>query len=178
MSRRARRRRLVAAVYAALAACIGVTWYFTHWRGTGAYVYFAALLACRLFFGGYYRGGLVKPFQYRKPRNADIPPPFFALKLRIYQPVFDDDDEHAFRNDERELHQRDYAHYLAYQAIGVVIAAEAFLVPLRMIVRRLQHWRGMTPEELYYGFALVALTLFMTLPQAILLWTEPDMDEA
>jgi len=36
---------------------------------------------------------------------------------------------------------------------------------------------GMLADQMYYGFALVTLTLFLTLPQAILLWTEPDLEQ-
>ena len=35
----------------------------------------------------------------------------------------------------------------------------------------------MLADQMYYGFALVTLTLFLTLPQAILLWTEPDLEQ-
>jgi hypothetical protein len=35
----------------------------------------------------------------------------------------------------------------------------------------------MPPDAMYYGLTLVAIILFLTLPQAILLWTEPDMEE-
>jgi hypothetical protein len=38
-------------------------------------------------------------------------------------------------------------------------------------------WIPMPPDAIYYGLTLVAIILFLTLPQAILLWTEPDMEE-
>ena len=176
MARRARRRALVVAVYGALAVLIAVLWYFTHWRGTGAYVLFAATLACKLFFGGYYRGGLVKPFQYKKPANAGAPPPLLLLKLRVYKPVLQPDED-AFRNDEREVHQRDRAHYLAYQWLPVCLAAPWFVAYLRMLRPGLLV-PGMTVDEFYFALTLIGMALFLTLPQAILLWTEPDMDEA
>lgn len=177
MARQSRRRALVVVVYAALALVIALTWWWTGWRGTGAWVIYAMIVACRFFLGGYYRGGLVKPFVYRKPVNAEMPPPVLALKLRVYQPVLQADDD-GFRNDEREMNQRDRAHYMAYQAIGSLVAVEAFVASMRMLSPKLQAWMGMPPDELYYGFALVALTLFVTLPQSILLWTEPDMEDA
>lgn len=175
MARRARRRALVIAIYAGLALAIALTWWWTGWRGTGAWVIYAVIAACRFFLGGYHRGGLVKPFVYRKPVNAEMPPPLLALKLRVYQPVLAADDD-GFRNDERELNQRDRAHYQAYQAIGGLIAVEALWASMRMLIPRLQAWAGMTCDQMYYGFSLVAITLFLTLPQAILLWTEPDME--
>ena len=89
-----------------------------------------------------------------------------------------DSDEDQFRNDERELHQRDRAHYLAYQAVGWAVVLQAFLASMRILSPRVQEWISMPPDRLYYGCALVTLTMFLTLPQAILLWTEPDMEEA
>lgn len=175
MARRARRRTLVMAVYSVLAVLMAVLWYFTHWRGTGIYVFWGAMLACKVFFGGYYRGGLVKPFQYKKPANADVPPPLLALKLRVYQPVLQSDED-QFRSDERELHQRDHAHYQAYQWIGMCVVVTAFLPSLRVIREGLVPLGGMSPDELYYGLGLITILLFLTLPQAILLWTEPDME--
>ncbi len=176
MASQSRRRTLVVAVYAALAAMIALLWFLTGWRGTGAWVIWASILACRFFLGGHYRGGLVKPFVYRQPVNAEMPPPLLALKLRVYQPILQADHD-TFRNDERELNQRDRAHYLAYQAIGVFIAAEALLASMRILIPRLRAFTGMNADQLYYGMSMVAITLFLTLPQAILLWTEPDLEE-
>jgi len=84
------------------------------------------------------------------------------------------------RGDEREMVRRDHAHYLAYYAVGMSLivaiiagsfqgpppsgllkplALRAFLVPL--------------PKVLLWA----TFFLYLTLPQAILLWTEPDMEE-
>jgi len=112
MARQARRRTLVVLIYAAMAALMTGMWFVDHWRATGIWIYWLAVLACRLFLGGYYRGGLVKPFSDRtlEPRR---PAPLLAIGLRMYVPV--DEDDGAFRNDERELAQRDHAHYLAWR---------------------------------------------------------------
>lgn len=174
MSRRVRRRALVIALYTAMAGLIAALWFLTHWRGTGGYVLFAAMLACRLFLGGYYRGGLVKPFQYKRPVEADAAPSLLALKLRVYRPVLQADED-GFRNDEREERQRDHAHYTAYQWLGICVMASWAIASLRII----QPWLvplGMTPDQFYYGMGLVTVLLFLTLPQSILLWTEPDME--
>ena len=175
MASQERRRVLVVAIYALLAALMAVLWQWTHWRGTGAYMFWAAMLVCRLFLGGYYTGGLVKPFNGKAPRQSGMPPPLLLLKLRIYQPVLTGD-EALYRNDERELEQRDHAHYLAFQTIGVSVALMAFLASMRMLSPRLQGWMAMPADQLYYGLSLGILMLFLTLPQAILLWTEPDME--
>jgi len=175
MARRSRRRVLVAGIYAGLALVIALTWWIG-WGGTSAWVIWAVMLACRFFLGGYYRGGLVKPFAYRKAVNADGPPSLLALKLRVYQPVLRADED-AFRNDERELIQRDRAHYLAYQTIGVLIAVEAMVASMRSLTPKLLGWIGMTASQFHYGISMVAIAMFLTLPQSILLWTEPDMEE-
>ena len=174
MAQRKRRRALVVLMYGAFAALMAVLWYFTHWRGTGAYMIWAAILACRLFLGGYSSGGLVKPFNNKAPKQTAMPPTLLALKLRIYQPLPSDNDN-AFKNDERELHQRDHAHYLAFQAVGVAVLVPMFLASLRVIKPGIVPL-PISPDEMYYGLTLIAIILFLTLPQAILLWTEPDME--
>ena len=90
------------------------------------------------------------------------------------------------RGDQREMHRRDHAHFRAYRFFLCVIfvgmlgysivnglLAAYFNRPtpitlsplaLRAYLRLLRH------------FVLTAVLLYFTLPQAILLWTEPDMD--
>jgi hypothetical protein len=176
MAPRRRRRALVVAIYAALAALMSVLWFLTGWRGTGAYVFWAAMLVCRLFLGGYYTRGLVKPFNGKAPQDPVMPSPLLLLKLRIYPTVMAEN-ENAFRNDERELAQRDRAHYFAYQAIGVAAILPWFLASLRVIRPALTSWIPMAPDQLYFGLLTIVLLLFLTLPQSILIWTEPDMEE-
>ena len=175
MAQRQRRRMLVVLIYASLAILMAALWHFSHWRGTGAYVFWAAMLICRLCLGGYYAGGLVKPFRGKAPMQSEMPPPLLLLKLRMYKPVLADGDP-AYRNDERDLHQRDRAHYLAYQGLGWAVLVPLFLATFRLIKPALLDWIPMAPDEMYYGLLLIALTLFLTLPQAIMLWTEPDME--
>jgi hypothetical protein len=176
MAQRRRRRLLVVAVYAALGVLMAVLWYFTHWRGTGVYLFWAALLACRLFLGGYYKGGLVKPFKTPRPEKWSMPSGVLELKLRVYLPAVGDE-ESAWRNDERELHQRDHAHYLAYQALGIAVVIPWFLASLRVLRANFFGMSAMTADQVYYALLMIALLLFLTLPQAILLWTEPDMPQ-
>jgi hypothetical protein len=177
MAQRSRRRTLVVLMYGAFATLMAALWYFTHWRGTGAYVIWAAILACRFFLGGYYSRGLVKPFNSKAPRETAMPPTLLALKLRVYQPVLAAGDS-AYRNDERELHQRDHAHYLAFQAAGIALCVPMFVASLRIIKPALLGWIPISPDEMYYGLTLIGIILFLTLPQSILLWTEPDMEDA
>ncbi len=79
------------------------------------------------------------------------------------------------RGDEREMHRRDHAHFMAYRFFGYI-----FVVAL---IGR--YFRGpnpitpLLPPGLQGGLmqlGLAAFFLYLTLPQAILLWTEPDME--
>jgi hypothetical protein len=173
MARQARRRGLVVGIYILLVLLIAALWYFTHWREGFYWVVWAVIGACRLFLGGYYRGGLVKPFDNNPPRALQTRSPFLPLGLRVYVSALEDDRE--WRSDERELRQRDRAHYLAYQTIGMAVALQLLVALVRMKEPLVQAWMAMPPDQLYYGFAVIVLTLLLTLPQAILLWTEPDM---
>lgn len=176
MARQRRRRVLVVAMYSVFAVLMAVLWYFTHWRGSGAYVIWAGLLACRLFLGGYYKGGLVKPFQPPRPEKWNMPSGILELKLRMYLQI-PQDEETAWRNDERELHQRDHAHYLAFQAVAVAVAAPMLLATMRILRPHLFGWDAAIADQAYYTLLMIVFLLVLTLPQAILLWSEPDMQE-
>jgi hypothetical protein len=90
-------------------------------------------------------------------------------------PAVAGDDDGGFRNDERELHQRDRAHYQAYRAISVVVLI-AWMVAYAGTKQHLMAAIPMTPAQMFYGMMLLTLMLIFTLPQCILLWTEPDME--
>ena len=87
------------------------------------------------------------------------------------------------RGDEREMHRRDHAHFKAYRLFFYILAGAfvgaifagyfggpnliAPLVPLAL--------RRFLVKPIFLTVA--AFLLYATLPQAILLWTEPDMEE-
>jgi len=122
----------------------------------------------------------VKRFDDRTPVVRKEPPPFLLIGLRLYDPRPDD---REFRNDERELQQRDHAHYLAYQVMAIaliVIWIIAYLNRLRPSIVAgisLLAWVPTSGADLIYGAILAAIMVSLTLPQSILLWTEPDMVE-
>jgi len=173
MAQRTRRRVVVALIYLFLAGILVASYSFGAWRTFGPYVIWAAIFACRLFLGGYAPGGLVKPFNGKAPRQFGMPSNLLALQLRVY-PVIPGADGEAYRNDERELTQRDRAHYRAYQVLGISLllpwAVSWFGDP------RLFGWNPATVDHLCAVLLLAILALFLTLPQSILLWTEPDME--
>ena len=90
-------------------------------------------------------------------------------------------DMHA-RGDEREMHRREHSYFKAYSVFGKLVVAaliaDAYfrghnpITPLLPLALR----GGMVgwPSALFMATGL----LYLTLPQAILIWTEPDMEEA
>ncbi len=84
------------------------------------------------------------------------------------------------RGDEREMHRRDHAHYQAYYILGYGLIGALFA----------GGFRGPNPATPHLPLALQAFLvqlpkilliatffLYATLPQAILLWSEPDMED-
>jgi hypothetical protein len=82
------------------------------------------------------------------------------------------------RGDEREMHRRDHAHYLAYRALTYVMIG-AFLAgsfrrpdPLWPLIGAALRGGVEWPRAVLMAVFLLCISL----PQAILMWTEPDMD--
>lgn len=174
MAPQTHRRALVGLIYACFAILITIFWELDKWRTTGVYLIFATFLINRFVLGGYYFGGLVKPFNGKAPRHRDLPPPFTFLTMRMWKP---EPVESEYRNDERELEQRDRAHYLSYQVLTIALALVWLMSDWMMKGARLFAWLAVPADVLLYGFVLSACVVAITLPQAILLWTEPDMEE-
>lgn len=166
---RSARRRLVVAVYAILAALIAGAWFIDQFHTSAKYVYFAAFFVGYFIFGGTGPYGLIKPFTGKGPRNRPMPSSLVELQLALTGALQPEDSQ--FRNDERELHLRDRAHYRAYQVVFVLFA------PIWLIT--LWTPRIISPSleiHLVLLLATAAILAAITLPQALILWTEPDMD--
>jgi hypothetical protein len=172
MAPQAHRRTLVVLIYVALAALMAGLFFADHWRVSGYYLVLATFLVNRLFLGGYNFGGLIKPFNGKPPQRTEVPP-FLLLALRVYRP---EPAESEYRSDERELQQRDRAHYQAYQTLAVVLAVLWLLTSWNTFKPQLLAWVPGSANLLIYGLVLAAIVAALTLPQAILLWTEPDME--
>jgi hypothetical protein len=85
------------------------------------------------------------------------------------------------RGDERELHRRDHAHFVAYRFLANGFVAVLFALYFRgpnpitpLLPRAMQSLVMQLPSIVLWATGI----LYFTLPQAILLWTEPDMEEA
>jgi VanZ family protein len=83
------------------------------------------------------------------------------------------------RGDERETHRRDHAHFRAYYVLGIGLVAALFtgffadpnpIAPLLPLA--LRTFLIKLPQMLLMD----TIFIYITLPQAILLWTEPDME--
>ena len=172
MEKQSSRRRLVVAAYALLGSMVVAGWFLDRLNDTGVYVYLVAFAINYSIFGGYGPSGLIKPFSGAPNRNRTIPSSLVELQLAVagYRPASDA----GYRNDERELQRRDRVHYQAYQAICALLAAVWIIAmwevhPPRFIPPHLL-------PILLYPVVLPIILLAITLPQAILLWTEPDLE--
>jgi hypothetical protein len=173
MAPRAHRQALVVLIYAGLAGLMIGLWFADRWRSSGYWMILASLVASRLFLGGYTIGGLIKPFSGKGPRPSPRPPSMLALGLRLYHPRPQD---RVYENDERELRQRDRVHFWAYQALASALVVMWMLASVKANTPRLLGFLSVSADKLLYGLVLVTVVASLTLPQAILLWTEPDME--
>ena len=77
----------------------------------------------------------------------------------------------ADESDEREVAVRNAAYFKAYRALAVYSFAVWFVSPLFFSLS------GSTAVRVIQLFALPLLLMALTLPQAVVLWTEPDVPE-
>jgi hypothetical protein len=173
MAPRRRRRWLVVLIYTGFAALMTSFWFLDRWHTSAAYLILSTIPVNRLFLGGHYFGGLIKPFNNKPPRRIDAPPSPLSLMLRIYRP---EPNEREYRNDERELDQRNQAHYRAYQVLSIAVVLLWALTNFKAEVPRLLARLSIPVDMLLYGLVTASVIVAITLPQAILLWTEPDME--
>ena len=174
MAPQAHRRTLVMLIYVGLAALMAGFWFLDHWHATGVYMIFATILINRVLLGGYNTGGLIKKFDGKPLRQKIEPPTFLTIGLRLYMPETEECD---YRNEERELAQRDHAHYQAYQAMAIALFAMWLISDFGVMAPKLFAWLPVNPNLLLYGLLLATIVLSQTLPQSILLWNEPNMAE-
>jgi len=147
MTRRSNRRWVVAVTYAALLALGAIVWTLSGNRGE-ARAFTLLLLVASLLVNGIIFGGY-GCWGLIRPFNTNKP---FGFGTPSH-------------NDERDLRRRDRMHFYAYR-----IVVSLFLLGYFLGRDLFQH-----PQV---GNALLvgALVLGLTLPQALLLWIEPDME--
>jgi peptidoglycan/LPS O-acetylase OafA/YrhL len=173
MKRRATRRRLVVVMYIGLALICGATFIVERFEPSAfSWVLYASLAVVMFVFGGQGRFGLLKSFANKPPRD----PPQTVQMLQLYlDPLsLGTPEVSSWKNDERELSRRDHAHYVAYQPLII-----GFLAILLLSVWTLHPPRWGSPAviaEAMFAVAMVACVLVLTLPSALILWKEPDLD--
>lgn len=173
MQRRIARRRLVVFVYLGLVIVCGFTLWVTRSQPS-AYIWplYAGIAAASFVFGGQGRYGLIKSFVNKPPRPE--PPIVDLVKLHLQPEALFAEDISTWKNDERELSRRDLAHYRAYQPLMLV---PVVLLMLSSWAQRPPHWvSAAILLQLIFAVSMFSTVLVVTLPSAIILWTEPDME--
>jgi hypothetical protein len=174
MAPRTRRRSLVVLIYATLAVAMAGFWFLDRWHTSAAYLILATVPINRFFLGGYNFGGLIKPFNGNWPHRSEAQPNLLLLTLRIYP---NEPAESDYKSDERELAQRDRAHYHAYQMLTITTCVLWLISHFEANIPNLLAKISFPTGPVLYGLATAIVIVAITLPQAILLWTEPDMEQ-
>ncbi|MGB6728246.1 MAG: hypothetical protein WBE74_20310 [Terracidiphilus sp.] len=176
MARRSRRRWLVVTVYVVIAASIaGAGFVNLRWPRFISPTVFLIPIFVTIFFNSFVFGGLerwgrglVKPFYGNKTLSSygmegHAAPGYFRSK---------------YLNDELDLRRRNEAHWRAYRWIYPIIGLAWWIALMKRGAPQMPDWVSSFPFDILLCCFLTALIcLYATLPQAILLWTEPDMEE-
>lgn len=181
MAPQANRRALVWMVYGLIAIIMTASWMSNPTGSDAFFISIVSGLLLRSTFGGRFQSkyylfgsGLVEPFD----GNEVLDLKRSSKWARFLIPEVGD--EREVRNDERALRRRDHAHYVAFQSLGSLVMLALILkfidsVPLHPTTESL----GLTRESvnrIIFAILQISWIEIMSLPQAILLWTEPDME--
>jgi hypothetical protein len=173
MQRQYKRRQLVVMTYVFLAAVSAATIAFApRYPMLYSYSIYATMAVALFVFGGMGQRGLLKGFQNKPPRTE--PPQIEIIRMNLAPRTMLSAADSSWRNDERELHRRDLAHYRAYQPLGLCV-----MLLLLLSALTLHPWPWLSLAVLHllsFALAEISTILFLTLPAAMILWTEPDID--
>jgi hypothetical protein len=165
------RRRAVVVAYYGFFIALSVA--VVLWRGPSyldKLLQFAVI--CALFLGGITAAGPVRLFSQWQRKFADgsvygidgnRPHPWLAGRRTV--------DVDRLRVDEHDLHTRDRAHYLAYAILRWAVVLFSLFAPLVIYAAGPDAFARLL-SLLCFPFCV----LFLSLPQAIILWTEPDLE--
>ena len=184
LATQARRRRLVVVFYGACVWLLVANWVMGSHTGGGWFTIIFTLMVGPLL-GGYFASvsgisggrGLVEPFRPTPvlvyPKSTSIFEPSTLL-----HPVVDKDPE--LRVDERALRRRDYAHYVSHGFLSGVVAV-GFILEYLSNSDLLGDFARIglndrSVNRIVYCLLQMGYIASMTLPQAVLIWTEPDME--
>lgn len=155
------RRLLVVATYLILAACVAAILVVPPLVGRTRLMWLLFLPLAYNIVSYEVFGKLTRPTALPQPRGE-------MTSLGLAQRQRNQDEP-----DERDLEIRNAAHYQAFRAATVYGFAIWSSMPF------LWHWdlSGATVVLFVLLLAMPLLTILLTLPQAIILWTEPDVPE-
>ena len=188
MASQVRRRRLVSIFYATFAALIAASWIIDPSGYGAAFMTIEFTILVGPILGGYLCGwfkpfnvGLVKPFAGNEILRLSAKKSRSAFSRFFYSQA----GVPEINNDERELGRRDYAHFIAYRVLSVLIMLAFFIAYFERPFSSHPTWTLWSLLGLSSGGAHRAIFLLLqagyilalTLPPAVILWTEPDMEE-
>lgn len=172
MRSRKRRRTSVLAVYVALLGSLGWTWRSA--QGEFLSVFFVCFLPLLfLFFGGWSERGLIQPFRTRRTAvwYSDDPPPFSRIDQWFWRRAPRRADQSS---DEREARRMDRSRAVTQAITSNLLFADFCLLWLTR--ESTSPVGGIVPRNLPFLLLMAIVLLNFTLPQAIVIWTEPDME--
>ncbi|HTF65613.1 MAG TPA: hypothetical protein VK638_23295 [Edaphobacter sp.] len=155
-----RQRQLLVIVYYLFVLCMGLFYFWIGWR----YIWFAVpqMLTLGGLFGGIKIGG---PVKFYNDRDLSLSSGIQSLNLSrpfSFIPALD----------EREKARRDAAHFLAYRIliVSLFLMSAAVLVPHSMSSSSHYTWVAGRVQVVFLFLVIYAVSL----PQSVLLWTEPQ----
>lgn len=177
MARQSRRRWLVLTVYFAIGVSIVSAELLNQlWvRFIAPYLVFMIPIFVTLFLNSYVLGGverwgrgLIKPFYGNETLIS------YGMEGRAVPGYF----KSKYLNDELDIRRRNESHWRAYRWIYPIMGLAWWIALTKRGAPLMPEWVSRLPFDTFLCCSLTALICFhATLPQAILLWTEPDMEE-
>jgi hypothetical protein len=183
MARRSRRRWLVVTVYiviGALIACAGLV--NQRWPRFNApsVEFFVPIFVTVLFnsfvFGGVERWGrgLIKPFYGNETLSN------YGMEGQAVPGYF----KGKYLNDELDLRRRNEAHWRAYRWFHPMISVPWAIAGMKLVASGTSNefWFSRLVSShacdlLLFCLLTASICIYLTLPQAVLLWTEPDVEK-
>jgi hypothetical protein len=120
--------------------------------------------------GGVKVGGAVKPFSGRSYMGSPTPGDEGGLTIFSQKSIFPPEDSGPL--DEREQSERDTVHYTAYTVVRWLALA------LYFIYAGFGAWSPAWFPRVGPLFVFLLTLVLWSLPQSLILWNEPDMEEA
>jgi hypothetical protein len=181
MARRTARRRLVVAVYVAIGVLILGAWFLAQrWPGLFTPYAFLILIFITVSLRSHTLDALIKPFNGNETLSSFGMHPETQDKRYPIPSIL----KSKYLNDEWDLRRRNEAHWRAYRWIYPMIALPWFIAAMKFTAAGMSkdYWFSRYASSYSYDLLLYSLLtalvcVYATLPQAILLWTEPDMEQ-